>query len=336
MKTEVQNGNVIEGDCLSVLPNLPENQFHAIVTDPPYNFEGGFMQEKWDDIGSPKEYQNWCKKWAEHILPTLKPGGHLLAFSGSRSHHRLMTGIEDAGFEIRDTITWHYGSGFPKGQQIERWLDDEYKEQYGDWRGMLKPSTEFVALARAPLDGSSSTRNQMKHGTGNLNVEACRLKTDGESDEGRFPVNLMLDPVMAEIIDQQSGVTKSTGGQEVRGYGSAEKYGDGEDNRYDRDPGYGDVGGASRFFYCSKASKSERTHNGEVENNHNTVKPLDLMKWLVKMVTDEDQWVLDPFAGSGTTLCAAEETGRKSVGIEQSEEYAETARKRFGATLIES
>jgi len=180
---DVTDGSVIQGDTLDVLPDLPENEFHAIVCDPPYNFEDGFMQQDWDDIGSSKEYQEWCQEWAEKALTTLKPGGHLIAFSGNRSHHRLMSGVEDAGYEIRDTITWHYGEGFPKGPRIKRWLDDEYKDQFGDWRGMLKPATEFAVLARAPFSESSSTKNQMEHGTGNLNVEACRLSLH-DSEEG--------------------------------------------------------------------------------------------------------------------------------------------------------
>jgi DNA modification methylase len=93
MITKTQNGDVIEGDCLSILPSLPENQFHAIVTDPPYNFEDGFMGQEWDDIGNPKEYQNWCQEWGKLALSTLKPGGHMLAITGNRSDDQLMVGI---------------------------------------------------------------------------------------------------------------------------------------------------------------------------------------------------------------------------------------------------
>jgi DNA modification methylase len=366
---DCSHGSIIEGDSVDVLRELPENEFHAIVCDPPYNFDGGFMQQEWDNIGSAKEYQQWCQDWAERALTTLKPGGHLIAFSGNRSHHRLMSGVEDAGYEIRDTITWHYGGGFPKGSQIDRWLDDEYVEQFGDWRGMLKPSTEFAVLARAPLDGSSSTRNQMKHGTGNLNVEACRIEgskpkrvitteenadslnygedtfqetsgmAKGTSDEGRFPPNLALDAVMADVMDLLAG---DVSGVDNRGQCDGERdsgfYDVGSDAGDDEPNSrvYADDGGASRFFYCSKAAKAERTHDGKVENDHPTVKPIDLMEWLVKMVTDKGQKVLDPFAGSGTTMIAAENVGRECVGIEMDEDYIEIAEERWKAHTAES
>jgi len=313
----------IHGDSFDVLDGLEENSHHAVVTDPPYNFEGGFMQEEWDDIGSGTEYQKWCQEWAEKCKRVLKAGGHLIAFSGNRSHHRLMCGVEDAGYEIRDTITWHYGNGFPKGASIERWLDEEYKEKFGDWRGMLKPATEFAVLARAPLEGTSASRNQMEHGTGNLNVEACRIgdeemeyqKTSGnvgvyneidekygeDTYEGRFPPNLALDPVMASVMDMQSA---DVGGGEV-----------------------------SRFFYCSKASQSERNHSGEVNNDHPTVKPLDLMQWLVRMVTVEEQKVLDPFAGSGTTAVACHNEGRSCTAIEMEEEYVDIINERLDEVM---
>lgn len=332
---EVSHGNVIQGDTLSVLPELPENEFHAVVCDPPYNFDGGFMQQEWDDIGSAKEYQQWCQEWAEKALTTLKPGGHLIAFSGNRSHHRLMCGVEDAGYEIRDTITSHYGEGFPKGQQIDRWLDDEYVDQFGDWRGMLKPATEFAVLARSPLAGTSSTKNQMEYGTGNLNVEACRIdvedsKCEGTTDKGRYPPNLVLDSVMASVIDLQSGELSSGDVTKYQEGTNGDVYGDKTDGMgVSPDDVYADSGGASRFFYCSKASKRERTHDGQVDNDHPTVKPIDLMQWLVKMVTAEGQKVLDPFAGSGTTMVAAENANRECVGIEMDEEYVELAEQRF-------
>jgi len=313
--------NVINGDCLNVMKNMEANRFHAVVTDPPYNYDGGFMQNEWDNIGSPKEYQEWCEQWAEQVMKLLRPGGHMISFCSERAHHRMMIAFENIGFEIRHTIPWIYGSGMPKGQKIERWLDDEYKDDFGDWRSLLKPSVEFAILVRKPTEESAS-KNQMNWGTGNLNVEACRIegkkpkrnitkdgnadsvnyqkdiqetsgKADGTTEEGRFPANLILDSIMAEIVDGMSPVSDIEG-ENV---------------------------GASRFFYCTKASKSERTHNGNVDNQHNTVKPLDLSEWLIKMVTAEGQEVLDPFAGSGTTLVACERLNREYVGIEMQEEY---------------
>lgn len=319
------NYNIINGDCFSILSQLPANYYHAIVTDPPYNFKDGVMKgANWDDVGTPKEYQEWCEKWATESLKTLKPGGHIIAFGGNRSHHRLMSGLEDAGYEIRDTIVWIYGTGMPKAQPIKRWLHEKYKDEFGDWRGMLKPATEFAILARAPMNKSSS-KNQMEHGTGNLNVEACRI---GDED-GRFPANVIIDEVMSQAMDLQSGISLSSGGQEVRGFGSSDKYGDGKDKRYNKDPGYGDVGGASRFFYCPKSSKSERTHDGNVNNSHETVKPVKLIQYLIRLVTSENQNVLDPFAGSGTTGLASSYENRNFTLIEKKEDYFDIIKNRL-------
>jgi len=325
----MSNGEVINGDCIEVMKSMKDERFHSVVTDPPYNFDNGFMQQDWDNIGNSLEYQEWCEEWTSEAFRILKPGGHMLAFSGERQHHRLMVALENVGFEIRHSIPWIYGSGMPKGQKIERWLDDKYKEKFGDWRSLLKPSIEFATLVRKPVEESAS-KNQMKYGTGNLNVEACRIEgikpkrniskegnadsvnyqediqktsgmADGVTEEGRYPANLILDSTMAKVVDGMSPVS-DIDGEEI---------------------------GASRFFYCTKAAKSERTHGGEVENDHNTVKPLDLMIWLIRLVTAEGQSVLDPFAGSGTTLVAAEKTDRKYVGIEKEKEYVEIIKNRL-------
>src|SRR6056297_2757959 len=118
--SRLDNDQIITGDTFDELPSLSENSVHAIVTDPPYGL--AFMGRDWDDF-EPKEYQEWCEEWACEALRVLKPGGHMLAFSGNRTHHRLFTGVEDAGFEIRDTITWHYGSGFPKSLDVAKSID---------------------------------------------------------------------------------------------------------------------------------------------------------------------------------------------------------------------
>jgi len=116
----LETDTIHHGDAFDVLPTLPDESVHACVTDPPYGL--AFMGRDWDDF-EPKEYQAWCERWARELKRVLKPGGHLLAFSGNRTHHRLFTGVEDAGFEIRDTITWHYGSGFPKASDISKTID---------------------------------------------------------------------------------------------------------------------------------------------------------------------------------------------------------------------
>jgi len=386
---DLSHGSVINGDTLSVLPELPQNEFHAIVCDPPYNYDGGFMQQEWDDIGSGTDYQQWCREWAEKALKTLKPGGHLIAFSGNTSHHRLMSGIEDAGYEIRDTITWHYGDGFSAGsyQKVDQYLEGETAEKFEDFRYGLKPATEFAVLARSPQEGSI-TSTVREHGTGVLNVPQCRISYQSEAtkpteqgihdvkngdveegdrlmvtssgrqteyldeqwepdDDGRYPSNLLLDPVMADVMDAQGPTTDSgtkvtnneidgTSGEGGSHQGVHEGYERENSSSYtDDDPDsvrqYGDGGGVSRFFYCTKPSKSEKTHDGEIDNNHSTVKPRDLMGYLVRLVTAEGQKVLDPFAGSGTTLLAADDYNREAVGIEMSEEYVEITEQRFEA-----
>jgi site-specific DNA-methyltransferase (adenine-specific) len=381
------------GDAFDVLADLPDESVHAAVTDPPYGL--AFMGRDWDDF-EPKEYQEWCEEWAREVKRVLKPGGHLLAFSGNRTHHRLFTGVEDAGFEIRDTITWHYGSGFPKASDISKTIDkrsdkerevvatreaDDFRgnassgtggigteesdeagtmtyeytapatdaaKKWDGWKTGLKPATEFVVMARKPFDGATVDCVQ-EHGTGALNIEACRVGSEEHENHpashndncysdagdrptetvgGRYPSNVVFDETEAERLDEQTGDT-SDGGNAGEGYGVSDEklYGD---SRSGGASNYEDSGGPSRYFYTSKATKAERTLDGRIDNAHPTVKPADLMKWLVTLVTAEGQMVLDPFAGSGTTCRAAKDKGRQFVGVEQQAQWADVARVRCG------
>jgi len=399
-----EHGEIIEGDVFDILPKLPENHFHAVVCDPPYGL--GFMGRSWDQF-DPQEYQDWCEEWASEVQRTLKPGGHLLAFSGSRTHHRLNVGVEEAGFEIRDQLTWIYGSGFPKARDMKKaiqkeegvepedvsdasdhgmWSDDSDYNQVSNqhtmpeatgeakkwegWKSNLKPATEFVVLAQNPLSEDTIAQNLLKHGTGALNIDASRIPTEenweggeidspvegslegfsglngemsGSHSKGRYPSNVVFHEDEAERLDSNNASSNSSQyatNADINGSewdnDVNEGYTEGRDRSMfvNEGPGdgvrsYGDSGGPSKYFYTSKASKSERTENGKVENDHPTVKPLDLMEWLVKLSTAEDQWILDPFAGSGTTLIAADNHWRNVVGIEQNEEYIEIARERI-------
>ena len=400
--------NIIHtGDCFDVLTDLPDESIHAVVSDPPYGL--AFMGRDWDDF-EPKEYQEWCEKWARECLRVLKPGGHMLAFSGNRTHHRLFTGVEDAGFEIRDTLTWHYGSGFPKASDISKTIDkradaerevvgkkphDRYNyerntavfsekrlghddtttvgkgnekaaqvtapatddaKKWDGWKTGLKPSTEFVVMARKPYDGAT-VDSVLEHGTGALNIEACRVGDDvdtlrresgnigdgvkysegpdsdmdtGSKDLVRYPSNLIFDEVAAEQLDADVGETKSCDPHTLTDKGKRNVYSN--DAKNTRHVGYPDSGGPSRYFYTSKATKAERTLDGKIDNAHPTVKPVDLMQWLVKLVTAEDQIVLDPFCGSGTTCRAAKDLNRQFIGIERQEKWADVARVRAGLT----
>jgi site-specific DNA-methyltransferase (adenine-specific) len=214
-----------------------------------------------------------------------------LAFGGTRTWHRLAVGVEDAGFEIRDSIAWLYGSGFPKH------------------RANLKPAFEPIVMARKPFKGSL-TDNESLHGTGALCVDATR------TDAGRWPANVALDETTAEILDQQSGILKTGGAVRKNNNGpNTIGLGLGPISK----TSHSDEGGASRFFYVAKAPKKERPVVEGVA--HATVKPLDLMRWLVTLVTPVGGTVLEPFAGSGTTVEACILEGFNCIAIEREAEY---------------
>jgi len=361
----------------------------------------GFMGKAWD--GSKIAYS--VDLWRE-VLRVLKPGGHLLAFGGTRTYHRMTCAIEDAGFEIRDTIAWMYGQGFPKSLDVSKAIDKaagaarevvgpsarhvsgkanqrtaglhgtstfaesvgmgatitapatEAAQRWAGWGTALKPAHEPVTVARKPLVGTVAA-NVQAYGTGAINVDGCRVGAskrvpgspkrvnasahtvslpgyDGGSGHdpnvGRWPANVVLDEDAAAVLDAQTqGVVHSAGRARVEPGGGT----------YDGSTGIGfsgigvgrkgfrvgDSGGASRFFYCAKASKRDRG-NG---NKHPTVKPTALMQWLVRLVTPPGGTVLDPFAGSGTTLVAAKAEGFHAIGIEREAEYVAIIKARVGA-----
>lgn len=320
------------GDCREVLRDLPDNSIDSVVTDPPYGL--GFMGKKWDD-----EIACDVSLWKE-VLRVMKPGAILLAFGGTRTYHRMVVAIEDAGFEIRDCIMWVYGTGMPKGLNIGKKV-----EGWDDWNTCLKPSVEPIVMARKPLDGTL-IENVKKWGVGGINIGACRIgketiTTIGSANkghncygefkgikptvhQGRFPSNVILDESSAALLDKQSGVLKSgTVKGRFEGKPTGNIYGEKKHNIINPESVYGDKGGASRFFYCAKASKSER--NG---NTHVTVKPIKLMEYLVRLVTPPNGICLDPFMGSGTTGVACK--GYSFFGIEKDSEYFEIAKERLG------
>ena len=328
---------VIHGDCIETMNQMEPESVDAIVTDPPYGL--GFMGKKWDNLPPSQE-------WAEACYRVLKPGGHIAAFGGTRTWHRLAVAIEDAGFEMRDSLAWLYGSGFPKSHNVGK---STAADEWDGWGTALKPAFEPIVLARKPLAEKTVARNVLAHGTGAINIDACRVtpltgaevarsgkstkggiygdygsvdwKRDGAAPSGRWPANVLLDQHTAAWVDEQSGVLKSPGNYERSTDVSATIYQEGVGARSAGDThyGFGDTGGASRFFYTAKAPKSERPNVGGVQ--HPTVKPLAIMEWLIRLVTPPDGVLLDPFAGSGTTLEAARKLGHKSIGIEAEETY---------------
>lgn len=452
------------GDCRTVLATLDDASIDSIVCDPPY--ELGFMGKAWDNSGIAYDVTVW-----QQCYRVLKPGGHLVAFGGSRTYHRLAVAIEDAGFEIRDQIQWIYGSGFPKSLDVSKamdkqrhdraqtlevtawirqardnaglsnatidnafgmngmaghWtsqasqplvptldqipvlldlfgltLDDvpdnmrtliwtlnghagepgkawhqrtvvtekredmfgEYEvedvrtmqntkvghpgiplqisakhqvaitapatdlaKQWQGWGTALKPAHEPAVLARKPLCGTVAD-NVTAWGVGALNINGTRVGTSKEvphslqtkaktgmgftmpphntgsgvdANIGRWPANVILDEEVASLL-----------------------------------------GEPSRFFYVPKASKSEReagldAPDGGRANIHTTVKPLTLMRYLVRMVTPKGGKVLDPFMGSGSTGCAAVLEGCDFVGIDITPEYVAIAQKRIAHYAVES
>ena len=253
---------LLNGDCLVVMGLLPDNSVDSIVTDPPYGLS--FMGRKWDyDVPS-------VDIWAE-CLRVLKPGGHLLAFAGTRTQHRMACRIEDGGFEIRDMLAWLYGSGFPKSHN-------------GEWGGTaLKPALEPITMARKPLVGTVEA-NWREHGTGALNIDGCRV---GYEQRTYAPKGTSTNAAMIRVPEHRAGIAGDEvtvsgrwpanllhdGSPEVVALFPITTSGSGNKNTSNRDNGNtlgnglgkgngigigGDTGSAARFFYCSKASKADR------------------------------------------------------------------------------
>jgi site-specific DNA-methyltransferase (adenine-specific) len=345
---------VFSGSCLDRLRELPDESVDAVVTDPPY--ELGFMGKGWDSSGIAYNIEVW-----RECLRVLKPGAHLLAFSGSRTYHRITVAIEDAGFEVRDMIAWISNKTFPKSHNVEKATGSS---DWAGWGTALKPSLEPVVMARKPLIGTVA-ENVLLHGTGGLNIDGTRIGTEtitintfddgakpwgnakgdqytSRESKGRWPSNVMLDEFTAGLVDEQSGVSVSKAGGKTFRTGNGLFFGLGEQER----TGHDDSGGASRFFYVAKASKRDRnegldglpemqggamqgkefrdgkpTNHPMRQNFHPTVKPTDLMRQLVRLVTPPGGVVLDPFTGSGSTGKAAILEGFEFIGVELTDEY---------------
>lgn len=353
--------------CIDWLTAYDGPLFDSCVTDPPY--ELGFMGKAWDSSGVAFSVDTW-----RAVFNAMKPGAHLVAFSGTRTYHRMVCAIEDAGFEIRDQLAWIYGSGFPKSLDVSKALDkaagaerevigtvragigrasrgggdligsvcfEELKntpitapatDAARQWQGYgtaLKPAQEPVVLARKPLIGTVAA-NVMAHGTGALNVDGCRVGTDGGTrksgpqkfgwagsgsgqpvgvqaiDAGRWPANVLhdgSDEVVAGFPETENGFRANSSASTGAMFGGA------NDERGAR--GHDDSGSAARFFYSAKAGPLDR-----IGTSHATVKPVDLMRWLARLVTPKGGHILEPFAGSGTTGIAAMAEGFDCTMIE--------------------
>lgn len=380
---------VVCADSKDVLPTLPDASVDSVVTDPPYGLS--FMGKAWDyDVPG-------AALWRE-VLRVLKPGGHLLSFFGSRTYHRGVVQIEDAGFEVRDSLVWMYGTGFPKSLNVSKAIDEaagavrevvgmrpEFAAranrkrvginpfditmadggfsnpqtvgqitapatteaaQWEGWGTALKPAHEPIVLARKPLIGTVAA-NVLAHGTGALNVDGCRIAAVSDDKlvrpfiqrgdnrvlgkglgagvqaepSGRWPANVCLDEEAAALLDAQSGDRPGSHDQAPTRSPNSLWVGEGANTGVGRN----DSGGASRFFYTAKASRAER---GE-PNIHPTVKPVDLMRWLVRLVTPPGGVVLDPFTGSASTGVACRLEAMRFLGIERDAHYSSIAKSRL-------
>lgn len=345
---------LVVGDCIEKMKDIPDDTIDSIITDPPY--ELGFMGKAWDSTGIAYNPAVW-----QEALRILKPGGYLLSFGGSRTYHRMACAIEDAGFEIRDQIMWVYSSGFPKSHDVSKAVDKELgaerkvvgtkrgttadpstgrrdmpgkavgvkqtaidvpvtiagSEEASEWEGWgtaLKPAHEPIVMARKPLAGTIA-KNALEWGVGGINIDGCRVPT----------------------LDGFGGGAKATSGfvngYEHDGWTPGSELGrwpsnfihDGSDEVLDSFPKKTD----GRFFYCSKANSKERSEGLGYKNLHPTVKPIELMRYLVRLVTPINGIVLDPFTGSGSTGIGAIKEARRFYGIELDKEYAKTARARL-------
>lgn len=423
-----------QGDNLEILKSYSDNYFDSVVTDAPYGLGNepdalkllqdwidhgyhkikgkGFMGNEWDAFVPQPLF------WKE-VFRVLKPGGYLLSFFGTRTYDWGTLAIRLAGFEIRDMICWHYGSGFPKSLDVSKAIDkvagvkrketgafktrhgggkhsDKISQlnpnikntpitqpttskaiQYQGYGTALKPATEPICVARKPIEkGLTVAENILKYGTGGINLDGCRIDFENDQDLksatfgagtnilggnyvgsklidgrknieanplGRFPANVILDTYMGSVLDEQTGILTSGKPSGQRNainkiYG---QYGTGQDVT-----GFGDSRGASRFFYCAKASQDERNAGCEhllkqdggfknasgrgigyeydsiqVANFHPTVKPISLIRYLQRLVTPKGGICLDPYAGSGTSGCAAAFEDINIVLLELMPEY---------------
>ena len=399
MEIIVEGSTVYHGDCLEVMDKMEKCSVDSIVTDPPYHLTSivkrfgkedaapaqfgtdgafaraskGFMGKEWDGGDIAFKANTWRK-----CFELLKPGGHLIAFSGSRTYHRMAVAIEDAGFEIRDQCIWLYGSGFPKSHNIGKQIDkiqgnerevvgtihrgsvqDAIEKGVGytadpanknnkaifgygtetvtkgnsEWEGWgtaLKPAHEPMVLARKLLSEKSVADNVIKYRTGAINIDECRIRCK--------PSDNIVRP---DRTDKQAYNFFRGGNENVTNVRqSADDPGMSEQEFNDRGRFPSNVmhddscvvedvfpDDSSKYFYTAKTNQAER--NAGANNTHPTVKPVELMRYLIRLITPKGGVVLDPFMGSGSTGMGAREEDFKFIGIEKESEYYEIAKARI-------
>lgn len=327
------------GDAVELLPLLAAGSIDALVTDPPYGLS--FNGHTWDDasgfreslphvdtssMSAPEVFEAWCTAWAAGALHALKPGAHVAAFGGARTWHRMVRGIENAGFEIRDQIAWLHTTGMPKSMDLSHAIDKHHgahrpdrtvqtddrdgvlgatrtvtskgtpvtedAQRWEGWGTGLRPAFEPIVIARKPPEGNT-VRNVLAHGVGGINIDQARFADD------RWPMNVALDTGQADALDVLTGTWQ--------GESLSRKF--------------------PIFRFEHKPDARERPRAFGI--SHSTVKPLGLMRWLVTLLTPVGGVVLEPFTGSGATVEAAVRAGFGVVAVEKDPSYVPLIRSRL-------
>lgn len=341
----MEQSNLLLGNCLDEMKKLASNSVDAIITDPPYGLK--FMGKKWDyDVPS-------IEIWVE-ALRVLKPGGHLLSFGGTRTYHRMVINIEDAGFEIRDQIQWLYGTGFPKSHNIGKAIDktvgavreiigqrdvgpdftgnnfnndsgarriqevtvaaSDLAKEWETWGTALKPANEPIVLARKPLEEGLTIAQNIIK-WGTGGLNIGECRIQGRERTEYGLKNAKRNNLNTYGTDGTSADFNSTLGRWPANIILNESSAEALNQQ---------MPSAARFFYIAKASKAERDLN-----SHPTVKPVKLMEYLCKLIAPPNGIILDPFMGSGSTGVAVKNLGFYFIGIEMNEDYFNIAKDRI-------
>ena len=388
------NINLIQGNCLEKLKNIPNESIEAIVCDPPY--ELNLMNKKWDNTGIAYNIDLW-----KECFRVLKPGGHLTAFGGTRTYHRMAVAIEDAGFEVRDMLEWIYASGFPKNLDVGKAVDklcgnertnlgavrgcgnnntesmnsgvkksSEFKPTYtltkgsSEWEGFgtaLKPAHEPIILCRKPLSEKNIAKNVLKHGTGAIDIDGCRIPTNdltprnnresatwgtygngyaAPSPHGRFPANIICTD--DALNDHGSTVESKSRYFDIDVW--AEKHGllqFPKASKKERNEGCDglekkNLAGSNKWTDVDYRKGDGKITAQPQHNHHPTVKPIHLISWLIRLISKKGGTVLDPFMGSGTTGVACVNLDRNFIGIELNTDYFKIAEKRINAARLDT
>lgn len=312
------------GDCLEVMRSMPDGSITAVVTDPPYGI--GYNALAWD-ADMPK-----TEVWRE-MLRVVRPGGLLFSFAAARTLHTLLQRTAESGWSYNDLLLWLYGSGFPKARRVgSRMTDPDAAARWSEHSTQLRSAWEPIVYASKPCDGTYAD-NALKYGVAGIHIDANRSLPGVASQTSvlaglagaAWPANVVVDEAAAAQIDVETAVRapKTT----MRGRPGAANF------------GTSGFGGVSRVFYCAKPDANERSAglDEDDKNFHPTVKPVDLMRWLVRFakMPDDAAVVLDPFCGSGTTGIACAQEGMRFVGIDLSPRNVDMSARRIGSALRE-